>query len=196
MGKVSSLRDVQRAKTIIRSFKGRRGDELGAGKAEEEQLLSNEVKLGVQDKEAVIDTRNDSSTEGVSSTIPPTQSGNKTADLSRLQAQTQELVADITDRLQKGSLQLVKEDLSLLRAHLEVSKEANFEQTLSELEGFYLKRVNEQVGDRALAEFGEALGMRNIHVAENMLDRAMEAFKRAGVNREAEVSSSPPLNRS
>ena len=190
------MRDVQRAKTIIRSFKGRRGDELGAGKAEEEQLLSNEVKLGVQDKEAVIDTRNDSSTEGVSSTIPPTQSGNKTADLSRLQAQTQELVADITDRLQKGSLQLVKEDLSLLRAHLEVSKEANFEQTLSELEGFYLKRVNEQVGDRALAEFSEALGMRNIHVAENMLDRAMEAFKRAGVNREAEVSSSPLLNRS
>lgn len=190
------MKDVQRAKTIIRSFKGRRGDEVGAGKAEEEQLLNDETKLGGQDKEADIDTRNDSSTEGVSSTLPPTQSGNETADLSRLQAQTQELVVDITDRLKRGSLQLVKEDLSLLRAHLEVTKDTHNEQTLSELEGLYLKRVNEQVGDRALAEFGEALGMRNIHVAESMLDRAVEAFKRAGVNREAEVSSSPPLNRS
>ncbi|EKX39851.1 hypothetical protein GUITHDRAFT_114101 [Guillardia theta CCMP2712] len=187
LGKVSSLKDVQRPKTIIRSFKGRRGDELGGGKAEEEQLLNDETKLGGQDKEADIDTRNDSSTEGFSSALPPTQSGNETADLSRLQAQTQELVVDITDRLKRGSLQLVKEDLSLLRAHLEVTKDTHNEQTLSELEGLYLKRVNEQVGDRALAEFGEALGMRNIHVAESMLDRAVEAFKRAGVNREAEV---------
>eukprot|EP00960_Hanusia_phi_P040363 754412-Hanusia_phi.AAC.2 len=189
LGKLSSLKDIQRTKTIIRSFKGRKSVEHQA--IEEQQQVaaedSNQKHIEPQEADAAKETPSDPLKGGASPQTEPHPYADDAADKSKLRVQTEELVADLSDRLKRGSLQLVKEDLSLLRSQLQVSQEANLEKSISELEELYLRRVNEQVGDRALAEFGEALGMRNIHVAETMFDRASEAFKRAGVHREAEV---------